>query len=152
MDVSELRATALTCVPWAIMGIFVGGDRLRHSPNRLKARGSAGPLWEAKDGLINYGYGDWQQWENALTFLGNKELAENPEYIPSWGRHQKDPIPVIEALTHLAPRLEKNGQFFMVWQFSMHIWGRPECSRIDPKRAASNPRFSRRHRRKRRKI
>ena len=36
VDVSELEATALTCVPWAIMGIFVGGDRLRHGPNRLK--------------------------------------------------------------------------------------------------------------------
>ena len=107
VDVSELEATALTCVPWAIMGIFVGGDRLRHGPNRLKARGSAGPLWETKDGLINYGYGDWQQWENALTFLGNKELAENPEYIPSWGRHQKDPIPVIEALTNSSKTREK---------------------------------------------
>ena len=41
------------------------------------------------------------------TFLGNKELAENPEYIPSWGRHQKDPIPVIEALTNSSKTREK---------------------------------------------
>ena len=107
VDVSELEATALTCVPWAIMGIFVGGDRLRHGPNRLKTRGSPGPLWETQDGLINYGYGDWQQWENALTFLGDEELAANPDYIPSWGRHQKDPIPVIEALTQSSKVREK---------------------------------------------
>jgi crotonobetainyl-CoA:carnitine CoA-transferase CaiB-like acyl-CoA transferase len=99
VDVSELEATALTCMPWAIMGIFIGGDRLAYGPNRKRVRGNAGPLWRASDGLINYGYGDWQQWQNALHFLGQHELAEDPNYISQWGRHQQDPVPVRDGLS-----------------------------------------------------
>ena len=107
IDVSELEATALTCVPWAIMGIFIGGDRLQFGPNRLKTRGRPGPLWKTQDGFINYGYGDWQQWQNAMHFLGQHELAENPDYIPSWGRHQKDAIPIINGLADSSKSLGK---------------------------------------------
>ena len=89
IDVSELEETALTCVPWAILGLFLGDDSFRYGPNRRRKRGNSGPLWKTKDGLINYGYGDWQQWQNALHFLDLPELAEDPEYISAWGRHQK---------------------------------------------------------------
>ena len=98
VDVSELEATALTCVPWAILGIFIGGDSLAYGPNRERKRDRPGPLWQAADGFINYGYGDWQQWQDALHFLEQHELAENPDYISPWGRHQKDPEPVRQAL------------------------------------------------------
>ena len=98
IDVSELEATSLTCVPWAILGLFLGDDSFRYGPNRRRKRGNSGPLWKTKDGLINYGYGDWQQWQNALHFLDLPELAEDPEYISAWGRHQKNKIPVIEGL------------------------------------------------------
>ena len=98
IDVSELESTALTCVPWAILGLFLGDDSFRYGPNRRRKRGNSGPLWRTKDGLINYGYGDWQQWQNALHFLDLPELAEDPEYISAWGRHQKNKIPVIEGL------------------------------------------------------
>ena len=98
IDVSELESTALTCVPWAILGLFLGDDSFRYGPNRRRKRGNSGPLWKTKDGLINYGYGDWQQWQNALHFLNLPELAEDPEYISAWGRHQKNKIPVIEGL------------------------------------------------------
>ncbi|MDC0214016.1 CoA transferase [Gammaproteobacteria bacterium] len=107
IDVSELEATALTCVPWAIMGIFIGGDRLQFGPNRRKTRGRPGPLWQARDGMINYGYGDWQQWQNAMHFLGQDSLAEDPDYIPSWGRHQKDAIPIIDGLAESSKSREK---------------------------------------------
>ena len=102
VDVSELEATALTCVPWAILGLFLGDDSFRYGPNRRRKRGNSGPLWKTKDGLINYGYGDWQQWQNALHFLDLPELAEAPEYISAWGRHQKNKIPVIEGLEESA--------------------------------------------------
>ena len=98
IDVSELEATSLTCVPWAILGLFLGDDSFRYGPNRRRKRGNSGPLWKTKDGLINYGYGDWQQWQNALHFLDLPELAEDPEYISAWGRHQKNKIPVVEGL------------------------------------------------------
>lgn len=102
VDVSELEATALTCVPWAILGLFLGDDSFRYGPNRRRKRGNSGPLWKTKDGLINYGYGDWQQWQSALHFLDLPELAEDPEYISAWGRHQKNKIPVVEGLEESA--------------------------------------------------
>ena len=98
VDVSELEATALTCVPWAIMGIFIGGDSMAYGPNRSRERGRPGPLWKTKDGLINYGYGDWQQWREALHFLDQHDLAADPDYINHWGRYQKDPKPVRDGL------------------------------------------------------
>lgn len=99
IDLSELEALALTCMPWAIMGIFIGGESVAHGPTGLTERGRAGPLWRAANGLINYGYGDWAQWTNALNFLGDTELATDERYVSPWGRHQQDPRPVRDALS-----------------------------------------------------
>lgn len=99
VDVSELEATALTCSPWAIMGIFIGGESLAYGPNRKRHRGRAGPLWQTADGWINYGFGDWQRWRDALHFLDQPELAEDERYVSAWGRHQQDPAPVRDGLS-----------------------------------------------------
>lgn len=107
VDVSELEATALTCVPWAIVGIFNGGDRFARGPNGKRRRGQVGPLWQAADGLINYGYGDWQQWQNALHFLEQHDLAEDPNYVKAWGRHQQDPQPVRDGLSKASANRSK---------------------------------------------
>ena len=107
VDVSELEATALTCVPWAIMGIFMGGDRLAYGPNGERVRGRPGPLWQTADGSINYGYGDWKEWQSALHFLGQHELAEDPNYINAWGRHQQDPAPVRDGLSNASASRDK---------------------------------------------
>ncbi len=98
IDLSELEALSLTCMPWAILGIFIGGDSVAYGPTGLTERGRPGPLWRAKNGLINYGYGDWAQWTNALTLLGEAELATDERYVSPWGRHQQDPRPVRDAL------------------------------------------------------
>ena len=90
IDLSEMEAAALTCAPWAIMGIFVGGEAAAFGPNGRRRRGRPGPLWQAADGLINYGYGDWQQWTSAMRFLGLDELAEDERFVSAWGRHQQD--------------------------------------------------------------
>ena len=98
VDVSELEAVALTCMPWAIMGIFIGGESVAYGPTGLTERGRPGPLWRAQNGLINYGYGDWAQWTNALNFLGEEDLATDERYVSPWGRHQQDARPVRDAL------------------------------------------------------
>ena len=101
LDVSETEALALTCAPWAVMGIFIGGADGRAAafgPAGGRPRGQAGPLWRTADGLINYGYGDWQQWTPAMRFLGLDELAEDERFVSAWGRHQQDTRPVRDGL------------------------------------------------------
>lgn len=98
VDVSETEALALTCAPWAVMGIFIGGESVAFGPNGPRHKGRPGPLWKAKDGLINYGYGDWQRWTPALKFLGLGDLAVDERYVNAWGRHQQDTRPVRDGL------------------------------------------------------
>ena len=98
LDVSEVEALALTCAPWAVMGNFIGGRAAAFGPAGGRRRGEAGPLWRTADGLINYGYGDWQRWTPALRFLGLDELAEDERFVSAWGRHQQDTRPVRDGL------------------------------------------------------
>ena len=107
LDVSEMEAAALSCAPWAVMGLFIGGEAAAFGPNGARRRGRPGPLWRAKDGFINYGYGDWQQWTNAMRFLGLDELAEDPRFVSAWGRHQQDTRPVRAGLAEASAKRAK---------------------------------------------
>ena len=107
LDVSETEAVALTCAPWALMGIFIGGRAAAFGPNGARVRGRPGPLWRAADGLINYGYGDWQQWTSAMRFLGQDELAVDERFINAWGRHQQDTRPVRDGLAEASAKRGK---------------------------------------------
>ena len=99
VDISEIEALSNTCAPWAKVGNFIGGpNRMARGPNGPRSRTRAGPLWQTKNGAINFGYGDWQQWTSAFHFLGLPEVAENPDFISTFGRHQKDTRPVRDGL------------------------------------------------------
>ena len=108
VDVSEIEALSNTCAPWAQVGNFIGGqNRMARGPNGPRTRTRAGPLWQAKNGAINFGYGDWQQWTSALHFLGLPEVAENPDFISAFGRHQKDTRPVRDGLASVMATRDK---------------------------------------------
>ena len=107
VDVSEMEALALTCAPWALMGLFIGGRAAAHGPAGGRKRGQPGPLWRTADGLINYGYGDWQQWAPAMRFLGLDELAEDERFVNAWGRHQQDTRPVRDGLAEVSAKRGK---------------------------------------------
>ena len=107
LDVSETEALALTCAPWAAMGIFIGGRAAAFGPAGGRKRGQPGPLWRAADGLINYGYGDWQQWTPAMRFLGLDELALDERFVSAWGRHQQDTRPVRDGLAKISAERPK---------------------------------------------
>lgn len=107
IDLSEVEALALTCAPWAKVGEFIGGDRLEHGVTGRRTRGMPAPLWATSDGQINFGYGDWAKWTEAMRFLGLDELAEDATYVPVLGRNQKDARPVRAALAQAAKTREK---------------------------------------------
>ena len=107
VDVSEFEALALTNAPWAILGIFIGGDRLAHGPGGGRRRGDPSPLWDTANGSINFGFGDWARWSEAMEFLGLDELAHDPVYEPVHGRNTKDPWPVRRALARAAAPRDK---------------------------------------------
>lgn len=107
VDVSEAEALASTCAPWAKVGLFVGGNRMWRGPNGARARDRAGPLWQTKNGPINFGYGDWQQWSSALHFLGLPEIADDPQFVSAFGRHQKDTRPVRDGLANSVAERDK---------------------------------------------
>ena len=99
VDVSEDEAMANTCAPWAEVGIFIGGEnRMARGPNGPRARLQAGPLWQANNGSINFGYGDWGEWTSAFHFLGLPEIAEDQDLVSRFGRYQKDLRPVRDGL------------------------------------------------------
>ena len=107
VDVSELEALALTNAPWAILGIFVGGERLEYGPGGLRRRGEPAPLWETANGAMNFGFGDWARWAEAMRLLGLDELAEDPTYAPVLGRNTQDPKPIRAALARAAAKRDK---------------------------------------------
>ena len=107
LDVSEIEATALTAAPWAIMGLFIGGQAAAFGPNGARRRGRPGPLWKTADGLVNYGYGDWRQWTAAMRFLGLDQLAEDERFVSAWGRHQQDTRPVRAGLAEASANRPK---------------------------------------------
>ena len=98
VDVSELEALALTNAPWAILGIFIGGGRLAYGPNGPRRRGDPAPLWQTANGSMNFGFGDWARWAEAMHLLGLDELGEDAVYAPVLGRNTKDPKPVRQAI------------------------------------------------------
>ena len=106
-DVSEIEAMSNTCAPWAQVGIFVGGNRMAHGPNGRRFRDRPGPLWQCQNGSINFGYGDWKEWTSAFEFLGRPDIAHNPDFIPVWGRHQKDTRPVRAGLSEAVAVMDK---------------------------------------------
>ena len=89
-DVSELEAVCLTTVPWANVGLFTGREELDYGPGGPKHRGEPSQLFQAADGLINFGFGDWREFPEAMRFMGMADLADDPEYSPLLGRHQQD--------------------------------------------------------------
>ena len=107
LDLSEAEALALTCAPWAALGNFIGGRAMDFGPAGGRPRGQPGPLWRTADGLVNYGYGDWQRWTDAMRFLGLDELAEDERFVSAWGRHQQDTRPVRDGLAEASGKRGK---------------------------------------------
>mgnify|MGYP001160037189 FL=1 len=86
IDLSEIESLAITCHPWGIQAIFQDmGDCLGVSGGA--ARGIPKPLWEAKDGLINFGFGDFRNWSESMKLMNLSIFQNDTDLIPDIGRH-----------------------------------------------------------------
>ena len=106
VDVSEIEAFALTVHPWGIGAIYhdMGWSR---GPAGGKTRGEPGPLWRAADGQINFGFGDWHHWPEAMRALNLPELAEREDLIPDLGRHSRDMSAVVAGVAGEVAQLQR---------------------------------------------
>ena len=88
-DVRELEALTHTGYPWTIAAVYRGvgvsrgavGGRPRHEP---------GPLYEAHDGRMNFGFGDWHNWAEAMELLNLPDQAARADLQAHDGRYSKD--------------------------------------------------------------
>ena len=111
VDVSEVESLSLASAPWAIQAIY---ENRGWSRGVLcgKARGVPAPLWEAKDGLINFGLGDFRNWTESMRVLGVEEYADNPELIPDIGRHGNPQLAeVVAAVAQTVPSKNRKDLF-----------------------------------------
>ena len=61
VDVRELEALTHTAYPWAIGAIYQGTG-VSHGATGGRLRAEPGPLYDAADGRMNFGFGDWRNW------------------------------------------------------------------------------------------
>ena len=106
VDVSELEAFALTAKPWAMSAVYADLGETA-GPAGHRPRGRPGPLWDAADGRINFGIGDFRNWTEAMTALGLPEIGEIEELIPDIGRHSKDLRFINQAIADSMTNLER---------------------------------------------
>ena len=89
VDARELEALALTCHPWAISDIYQGTGRSR-GPAGGRSRGEPGPLYRARDGQMNFGFGDWHHWAEAMALFNLPEQGAREDLQVRDGRYARD--------------------------------------------------------------
>ncbi len=106
VDVSEVEAFALTVHPWGIAAIYedVGWS---DGPAGGRARGEPRPLYQAADGQMNFGFGDWHHWPEAMRLLNLPDLAGREDLIPDVGRHSKDMSAVVAGAARELATMER---------------------------------------------
>lgn len=106
VDVSELEALAITCMPWAVGDIYYARGDSR-GPMGGRQRGEPGPLYRARDGQINLGFGDWHNWPQAMGLLNLPDQGAREDLIPHGGRYTRDMSAVRAGATRELPAIER---------------------------------------------
>jgi crotonobetainyl-CoA:carnitine CoA-transferase CaiB-like acyl-CoA transferase len=106
VDVSEVEAFALTVHPWAIAAVYENTG-FSNGPAGGRRRGEPGPLWDAADGRMNFGFGDFHNWIAAMDVLQLPELGAQENLIPDNGRHSQDMSAVVAGAAHSLSSLER---------------------------------------------
>ena len=105
-DVRELEALTHTGYPWSIGAIYQGMGWSRGAAGG-RPRGQPGPLFHAADGRMNFGFGDWHNWQQAMELLNLPDQAAREELHPHDGRYSKDLEPVRAGVARELVNIEK---------------------------------------------
>ena len=105
-DVRELEALTHTGYPWSIGAIYQGMGWSRGAAGG-RPRGQPGPLFDAADGRMNFGFGDWHNWPQAMELLNLPDQAAREELHPHDGRYSKDLEPVRAGVARELMHIEK---------------------------------------------
>ena len=68
---------------------------------------SPGPLFHAADGRMNFGFGDWHNWPQAMELLNLPDQGARKELHPHDGRYSKDLEPVRAGVARELTHIEK---------------------------------------------
>ena len=106
IDVSELEAMAITCMPWAVGDIYYGRGTSR-GPAGGRRRSEPGALYRARDGQINLGFGDWHNWPQAMALLNMPDQGAREDLIPHGGRYARDMSAVRAGAMRELPEIDR---------------------------------------------
>ncbi len=106
VDVRELEAMTHTVYPWSIGAIYQGTGWSRGATGG-RPRGEPGPLWDAADGRINFGFGDWHNWREAMDLFNLPEQGAREDLQARNARYSKDLSAVMAGVARELPSMEK---------------------------------------------
>ncbi|MDE2966080.1 MAG: CoA transferase [Chloroflexota bacterium] len=106
VDVRELEAMAHTVYPWTIGAIYQGTGWSRGATGG-RPRGEPGPLWEAADGRMNFGFGDWHNWREAMDLFNLPDQGAREDLQARNARYSKDLSAVMAGVARELPQMEK---------------------------------------------
>ncbi|MDE2892910.1 MAG: CoA transferase [Chloroflexota bacterium] len=106
VDVRELEAMTHTIYPWSIGAIYQGTGWSRGATGG-RPRGEPGPLWEAADGRMNFGFGDWHNWAEAMALFNLPDQGAREDLQARNARYSKDLSAVMAGVARELPTMEK---------------------------------------------
>lgn len=105
-DVRELEAMTHTVYPWTIGAIYQGTGWSRGATGG-RPRGEPGPLWDAADGRMNFGFGDWHNWSDAMNLFNLPEQGAREDLQARNARYSKDLSAVMAGVARELPAMQK---------------------------------------------
>ena len=105
-DVRELEAMTHTVYPWTIGAIYQGTGWSRGATGG-RPRGEPGPLWDAADGRMNFGFGDWHNWSEAMDLFNLPEQGAREDLHARNARYSKDLSAVMAGVARELPAMQK---------------------------------------------
>ena len=106
VDVRELEAMTHTVYPWTISAIYQGTGWSRGATGG-RPRGEPGPLWDAADGRMNFGFGDWHHWPEAMNLFNLPEQGAREDLQARNARYSKDLSAVMAGVARELPMMAK---------------------------------------------